>query len=77
MPDLQLTRWAAGFQHVLDQVNPTTRRIQLISPQQKRGAGRGTHAAVDTTPQNAVAFGDVRVRQLGGREKGLHSTILN
>ena len=76
MSDLQLTRRAAGFQHVLDQVNPAPRRIQLITTQQKRRAGRGTHAAMDATPQNAVAFGNIRVRQLGGGEKGLHETSI-
>jgi hypothetical protein len=76
MSDLKLTRRATGFQHVLDQVNPTPRRIQLIATQQKRGACGGTHAAMHATPQNAVAFGDIRVSQLGGGEKGLHETSI-
>jgi hypothetical protein len=76
MPHLKLTRRAAGFQHILDQINPAPRRIQVITPQQKRGAGRGTHAAMDATAQNAVALGNIRVSQLGGGEKGLHETTI-
>jgi hypothetical protein len=31
---------------------------------------------MDATPQDAVAFGDIRVSQLGLGEKGLHETSI-
>ncbi len=76
MPDLQLTRRTPRLQHILDQINPAPRRIQLITAQQEGWAGRGTHPAMDTAPQDAVAFRNIRVGQLGGGEKGLHGMTI-
>ena len=65
-------RRAVVLQHILDQIDPPARAVQLI-PQDLIGrASRGTKAAMHAGPQNLVRPLDRGVFQLFGRKMGLH-----
>ena len=63
---------AVVFQHVLDEVNPPARRIQLIAQRHIGRASRGAKAAMDAGAENGFGLGDGRVGELGEGEGGLH-----
>ena len=63
---------AVILQHVLDQINPATGAIELITQQGVCGTGGGAEAAMHATTQNLLGGGDVRVGQLRRGKIGLH-----
>ena len=64
MPDHIGTWRCVLFQHVLDQVNPTARAIQLVTENYVCRAGGRAKPAMDAAPQNALCFLNVRVDAL-------------
>ena len=64
--------WPILFQHILGQIDSTTRRIQLISRQQIRRTSRRTKPAVNAGPQNAFTLRNLRISQLCQCEVRLH-----
>ena len=60
------------LQHVLDQVNPSARRIQFIAEQQIGRAGRGAKPAMHAGAQDFLGFLHVGIGEGFGREGGLH-----
>ena len=67
-----LGRRAAGFQHVLDQVDAPARAVELVAEQQEGRAGRGAEPAMDAGAQDLVGGGDIGVAQLFSGEIRLH-----
>ena len=59
---------AAGFQHVLDQVDAAARAVEFVAEQHEGRAGRGAQAAMHAGAQHLVGRGDGRVAQLLGGE---------
>jgi hypothetical protein len=66
-------RRGAVLQHVLDQVDASARRIELVAQQHIGRAGRGAEAAVHARAQDALRFRDVRIGELSKGEIGLHA----
>jgi hypothetical protein len=60
------------LQHVLDEIDASPRRIQLIAQQHIGGAGRRAEPAMHAGAENFVGFRDIRVGELGEGEGGLH-----
>jgi hypothetical protein len=52
------------LQHVLDQIDPPARAIELVSEQHIGGARCGAEAAMDAGTQDLVGFRDVGVSEL-------------
>ena len=71
----QVRRRSVVLQHVFYQINPTPRTIQLIAKQHIGGTGRYTKSTVYTAAQNLFRFINIRIRELGERETGLHPQI--
>jgi hypothetical protein len=71
--DLVVGRTAV-LQHVLDQVDSSTRRIQLVAERHIGRAGRRAEAAMHAFAQDFFRFRDVRIGELGGGEGGLHAS---
>lgn len=60
------------LQHVLDQIDAATRRIQFVALDQIGRAGGAAKSAMHTIAQNFLCFIDFWVGQLGIGEVGLH-----
>ena len=60
------------LQHLLDQIDATARRIELVAEQNIGRAGRGAEAAMHASAQDLVCFRDLRVSELRQAEVGLH-----
>ena len=60
------------LQHVLDQVDPAPRAVELIPEQHVRRAGGRAEPAVHAGPENAVRRANGGVLELGRREIGAH-----
>ena len=69
-------RRAVLFQHLLDQVDPPARAIELVAEQHIGRTGRGAEAAMHAGAQDLVGFGDIGVGELGEREFGFHVAVL-
>src|SRR5262249_32321042 len=61
------------LQHLLDQVDPPARAVELIAEQHIGRTGRGAEAAMHAGAQDLVGFLDIGVGELGQRELGLHA----
>lgn len=70
--DHLLRRLAVVLQHVLDQVDPATGTIELVTQQDVGRTGRRTEAAMDAGAQDFVGFPDVGIGELGEGKFGLH-----
>jgi hypothetical protein len=68
-----LVRRPAVLQHVLDQVDPPARAVELVAQHLVGRAGRGAEAAMHAGAQDLVRPRDRRVAQLLGGEIGLHA----
>jgi hypothetical protein len=75
VPHHRLGGRAAGFEHVLDQVNAATRAVELVAKQQEGRAGGGAEAAMHAGTQHLVGCGDVGIAQLLRGESGLHRSV--
>src|SRR3984893_15483884 len=60
------------LQHLLDQVDPAARAIELVTEQHIGRAGRRAEAAMYAGAQDLVGLGDIGIGKLGEREFGLH-----
>ena len=60
------------LEHLLDQVDPAARAVELVSEQHVRRTGRSAEAAVHALAQDRLARGDARILQLRGGETRLH-----
>ena len=60
------------LQHVLDQVDSSARRIELVAEFQIGRAGGEAEAAMHAAPQDLIRFLDVGIGELLERERGLH-----
>ena len=65
-------RRAVLFQHLLDQVDPPARAIELVAEQHIGRTGRGAEPAMHAGAQDLVGFGDIGIGELGEREFGFH-----
>jgi hypothetical protein len=63
---------AAGFQHVLDEVDAAAGGIELVAEEDEGGARGGAEAAMDAGAELLVGFRGVGVAELGFGEGGLH-----
>ena len=61
------------LQHVLNQVNTPTRRIQFVAEQCVCRAGRCTKTAVNTGPQNFLGLSGRRIGKLGEGKVRFHA----
>ena len=66
---------AAVLQHVLDEIDAPTRRIQFVAERHIGRAGRRAEAAMHAFAQDLFGFGDMRVGKLVGGEGGLHGAL--
>ena len=73
MGDGLLVGRAAVFQHVLDEINPPARAVELIAERHIGRAGRRAEAAMHAFAQDRFGLRDMRVGELGEGEGGLHS----
>jgi hypothetical protein len=60
------------LQHVLDEVDPTARTVELVAQQHIGRTGRGAEAAMDASPEDRLGGRDVRIGELRQGEVGLH-----
>jgi hypothetical protein len=60
------------LQHVLDEVDPAARRVELIAERHIGRAGRRAEAAVHAFADDAFGFGDSGIGELRRGEGGLH-----
>src|SRR5262249_48611083 len=58
--------------HVLDEVDASARRIELVAEQHVGRAGGGAEPAMHAGPQDPFRFGDIGIGELGKTERGLH-----
>ena len=72
MPRHLCRRRPVLLQHLLDQVNATARRIELVAIEQVSRTGRGAETAMHAGAQNLVRLGGVRIGKLGQGEIRLH-----
>src|SRR3546814_10543097 len=70
--NLLLSRWPVVLQHVLDQVDPAARAVELVAEQNVGRTGRGAEAAMHAGAQDLVGDLDVGVGALCQGEVGLH-----
>ena len=75
MFDHALVCRAVVLQHVLDQVNPATRAVELVAQQCECRTGGRAEPAVNALAQNPFGFGKVTVLQLLGSEIRLHLRV--
>jgi len=64
-----------GFQHLLDQIDPPARAVQLVAQHLIGRAGGGAEPAMHARPQNLIGPRQLRVRQLAIGEQRLHQPI--
>jgi len=64
--------WPTVFQHVLDEVNASTRTVEFVAERHIGRTGGGAEAAMHAFAQDRLGFGHMRVGKLFGREIGLH-----
>ena len=64
------------LQHLLDQVDPAARRVELVAEQHVGRAGRRAEAAVHAGAQDLLGFRGIGIGQLGQGEVGLHRLSL-
>ena len=64
------------LQHVLDQIDPPARAIELVAERHIGRAGRRAETAMHAFADDAFRMSGVRVGELGGREAGLHVLLL-
>ena len=65
-------RRAVLFQHLLDQVDPPARAIELVAEQHIGRTGRGAEPAMHAGAQDLVGYGDIGIGELREREFGFH-----
>ena len=65
------------FQHLLDQVDPPARAIELVAEQHIGRTGRGAEPAMHAGAQDLVGFGDIGIGELGEREFGFHVAAIS
>jgi len=75
MFDRLLIRGPVVFQHVLDQIDPAPRGIELIPQNLVRWTGRRAKPTMNAGPQDLVRRGDLRVGQLSICEVRLHQIL--
>ncbi len=56
---------AVLLQHLLDEIDPAARAIELVAKQHVGRTGRSAEPAMHAGAQDLVGFGDIRVGQLG------------
>ena len=76
MPDGFRLRRAADLEHFLDQVDPASRRLVLVTRKHIGRASAGAEAIVHACFQDRVGFDDLRVAQLFCGERCLHALHL-
>ena len=67
---------AAGFQHILDQVDAPARAVEFVAQHLIGGAGRRAEPAMHAGPQDLVCPLDAGVLKLFGGEICLHQPII-
>ena len=72
MLDRLLVRHALVLEHVLDEIDPPTRRIELVAQHLVGRAGRGAETAMHASAQDLVRALEIGVLQLLGAKFGLH-----
>ena len=63
------------LQHVLDEVDASAWRIELVAVEHVGRAGGGAKAAMHASPQDLFRFGDVRIGELSKGEGRLHTKL--
>ena len=74
MPYDLLIRRAIILQHILNEIDTPARTIQLIAKRNIGRASRCAEAAMHAFTQNFFSLIDTRIKQLLGRELGLHGS---
>src|SRR5215470_5142628 len=60
------------FEHILDQINPAARGIELVPEQDIGRARRRAESAVNASAQDLLGGSELRILQLCEGERGLH-----
>ena len=60
------------LQHLLDQIDPAARAIELVAEQHIGRTGRGAEPAMHAGAQDLVGFRDIGIGELGEAEFGFH-----
>ena len=71
---LRATRDFTAFERLLDQVDATTRAVELVTKQLIGRTRRRAEAAVNACTQDRVGFASLRRCENGGKELGFHQT---
>src|SRR5262245_66534765 len=72
MLDHLVRRRLVLFEHFLDQINSSTRGIELVAEQDIGRASRRAEAAVNAGAQDLLGRCELRILQLCEGERGLH-----